>query len=165
MNTETIDNKTKKALYRLISEEWIAATMYEQMVLACIPEERSVIHDLFLQTASDEKNDHYTKLVNFALEQGVEIPCKMSEYSKYALKEVVKQFETWKKNKDAGYYIDEGIRSEQLAVSSYIEILNDEDVCDCLKSFLLEIYYDEIEHLSNLNTLKLAYTVGAQLKL
>lgn len=158
---DKLDKKTEKALCKLISEEWIAATLYEQMVLACKSEERNVIHDLFLQTADDERNDHYAKLVRFAIEKDVEIPCSLKDYAKYAAKSVVKQFDNWKKNKDAGYYIDEGIVSEQDAILSYTEILNDEDVCDCLKGLILEFYYDELEHLSNLNTLKLAYNVGA----
>jgi hypothetical protein len=38
-----IDKKTKLAAYKLLSEEWLAATMYEQMILGCKSDDRHII--------------------------------------------------------------------------------------------------------------------------
>jgi ferritin-like protein len=87
---EKMNNKTKKALYKLISEEWLAANMYESMVLGCKAEARATIDKIFMTTADDEKNDHHLKLVRYAIQMDVDVPCRMDEYSKYAEEAVVK---------------------------------------------------------------------------
>jgi len=157
------EKKVQRAVKKLISEEWIASTFYEQMILACDPAERETIKDLFEKNGIDEKEDHYAKLVKFAEMKGFDIPCKMSDYEMSAGESTVKQFEKWSKGKKADYYIEEAIKAEEDAIKSYSEILNDEDICQCLKNYILEFYYDEVEHLSNLNTLLLAYRVKAKI--
>lgn len=56
-------------------------------------EDRAVIHDEMLETASDEINDHYNKLVVFALTNGYNIPATYNEMKKFADDEDVKLFE------------------------------------------------------------------------
>ena len=165
MNGLDINKKTKTALCKLISEEWIAANLYEQMILGCNPDERHIISDLFVKTSLEEKNDHYTKLINFAAEHDIDIPCKIDDYEKYAAESVFKQFMTWKKDKDASYYIEQALLSEIDAINSYTEIINDEDVCEDLKRLILEMYYDEIEHHSLFSTLNIANSIGSKLKI
>jgi ferritin-like protein len=84
MNELNLNNKTKTALCKLISEEWIAYTMYEQMVLGCNVDERKIIEKLFITIASEEKDDHYYKLIRFASQLNIKIPCKMEDYKKFA---------------------------------------------------------------------------------
>ena len=57
MTDFNLDNNTKKALFKLISEEWIAATMYEQMILGCKAEERHYIDKLFNEIMRGNPND------------------------------------------------------------------------------------------------------------
>jgi ferritin-like protein len=159
------EKKNEKILKKLISEEWIASNFYEQMIYACVPEERDVICDIFLKNRDDEKNDHYAKLIDFCIENGFDVPCKMSDYEMYADENIVKQFDKWSKGKNAGYYIEQAIKSEEDAVKSYLEVLNDESVFDCIKRLVLEFYYDELEHLGNLNSLLIAYNVSAKINL
>ena len=157
------EKKNEKILKKLISEEWIAFNFYEQMIYACVPEERDTICDIFLKNRDDEKNDHYDKLVRFALENGFDVPCKISDYEMYAEESIVKQFEKWTKGKDAKYYIEQAIKAEEDAIKSYTEVLNDDDVFECIKRLVLDFYYDEMEHLGNLNTLLIAYSVSAKI--
>lgn len=164
MTDFNLDNNTKKALFKLISEEWIAATMYEQMILGCKAEDRHYIDKLFNETAEDERNDHYYKLVMFASQFDVKIPCKIEDYKKYAAQDVVKQFDSWKKDKDAKYYIEQVILAEEYAIISYNEVLNDEKIDDNFKRLLLDMYYDEIEHLAQFKTLLLSFSYGMLLK-
>lgn len=159
------EKKNEKILKKLISEEWIASNFYEQMIYACVPEERDVICAIFLKNRDDEKNDHYTKLIDFCIENGFDVPCKMSDYEMYADENIVKQFDKWSKGKNAGYYIEQAIKSEEDAVKSYLEVLNDESVFECVKRLVLEFYYDELEHLGNLNSLLIAYNVSAKINL
>ena len=165
MNYQEINKQTKKAVCKLISEEWIAANLYEQMILGCSSDDRHIIQDLFIKTSSDEKNDHYAKLINYAAENDIDIPCKMSDYTKYAAESVVKQYENWKKGRDASYYIEQALISEVDAINSYTEIINDDNICESLKRLILEIYYDEVEHHSLFSTLNIANSIGAKLNL
>lgn len=155
--------KMQKALNKLISEEFLAATMYRNMIFACIPEERHFIKDLFEETAEDEHNDHFVKLIDLALELGLDVPTKLSDYEKYAGESTVKQQRNFKKDQCAAYYVDEAIKAEVDAIKSYQEILQN---CDCQVSqpIILHNYYDECEHLEKFQTLKIAMNASVQLK-
>ena len=93
------DKNIQNILNRLISEEWIASVMYRQFVVGvCCSEERRQIKDLMLEISEDEMDDHYEKLVAFAEKNGYSAPCQIKDYEKYAGKETVKQFQSWKKD-------------------------------------------------------------------
>ena len=100
------DKKIEKAVKKLISEEWLASTFYEQMILACDPNERDTIADIFRNHANDEKYDHYEKLISFAISNTLEIPCKLQEYDRYSDESLVKLIEKFQKGKKANYYIE-----------------------------------------------------------
>jgi rubrerythrin len=53
--------------------------------------------------------------------------------------------------------------AEEYAIESYTQIINDEDVDISLRNLILEMYYDEIEHLSQFKTLLIAINYGAMM--
>lgn len=164
IDTSKLLKKTDKALKRLISEEWLASHLYEQMILACPGNERPIITDIFSQIEDDEHNDHYSKLINFALANTIiDIPCKVSEYERYADEKLVRIVNKMSKGKDVKYYIDLALESEELAINTYSEILNDENVLDDVKRLILEMYYDEVDHLSTLKSLSIANNIGSKI--
>lgn len=153
---------TQKAINKLISEEWCANELYRSMISACDTKEKEVITKMFTDSADDEYYDHFTKLVKFAEMNEFEVPVKISEYEKHA-EDLFKRINKLKKGEKADYYISEAHTSEEMAMASYSVILNDEDVLPEFKGVILEMYYDEIEHMNNLRTLLMAYRVGAHL--
>lgn len=54
--------------------------------------------------------------------------------------------------------------AEEYAIASYTEVLNDEKIDDNFKRLLLDMYYDEIEHLAQFKTLLLSFSYGMLLK-
>ena len=150
-----IDNTVKKALKKLIAEEFLAWQLYIQMIAASKLEE-SGFAPLFNDLAIDEFDDHYNKLLNFAKIYDCDVPCTNDEYQKYADKKLVKLFNfSIKKNKESIYYIDIALKSEELAIYSYEEILNIDNLDDDFFRLINPIYYEECEHYSRLNTLKI----------
>jgi len=156
------EKKVQKVIGKLISEEWIATELYRSLVISCSEDARMTIAKMFHANADEEYLDHFTKLVNFAISGGLEIPCRFEEYAKKADERAVKLMK-FKKGGDAEYCIGVAIESEELAVESYAEVLNDEEIPQEVKARVFEMYYDEIEHLNNLKTLLLATKVGAYL--
>jgi hypothetical protein len=67
-------------------------------------------------------------LIAWCIEHEINVPCNVNEFEKYADPRVVKQLNTLKKHKDARYYIDEGIKSEQYALESYRNALELDEV-------------------------------------
>jgi ferritin-like protein len=157
------EKKLQKVIGKLISEEWIATELYRSLVIACTDEARETIAKMFNDNANDEYLDHFTKLANFAIANGIEIPCRFEEYAKRADERAVKLMK-FKRGGDAQYCIGVAVESEELAIESYAEVLNDENVPQVFKALILEMYYDEVEHMNNLKTLLLACNVGAYLK-
>lgn len=153
------NDKIQKALNKLISEEWIAGNLYRQMVLACDPEDRLVIKDVFLTISSDEINDHMTSLIEWAISHGYDVPAKTSEFMKYASAADVKQFEKFKTKQKADYYISEAVKSEESAIKSYEEALNIPGIVEYtdLQSILWHIFYDEEKHSQDLVSALIAY--------
>lgn len=137
------EKKIQKVIGKLVSEEWIAAELYRSLVISCTDEARMRIAKMFNTNADEEYIDHFTKLVNFAISSGIEIPCRFEEYVKKADERAVKLLK-FKKDGDAEYCIGVAIESENLAIESYAEILNDEDVPQEVKTLAFEMYYDEI---------------------
>lgn len=150
-----LDRKVNKELQKLISEEFLAWQLYSQFIWAADLEDSVQFAGLFSEIARDEMDDHLNKLVSYAKQRGYDVPCTNEEYLKYAGEPCTKQFKTKiKKAEDLCYYIDEAIEAEQHAVSSYEASMNVDEIPDDLYQILLQIYYEEIEHLSDLRTLK-----------
>lgn len=162
---DKVEKKVQKALNKLISEEWMAGTMYKQMLLACKQDEVKTLVELVHETAVDEIDDHYAKLVKYAVSYGFDVPCHVKDYEKYASDACVKMFNNFKKDQDAGYYITQIIEAEKDAISSYEEILDDEELPQEFLAVVLPNYYDEIEHLENFGTLNIAYNASVQISM
>jgi len=97
MNSD--EKKVQKILNQLISEEWMASIMYKQFILAtCCKDERHQIKDLLMELSEDEMDDHYAKLVKYAIHNGYSVPCQLKDYEEYASDKTVKQFNGWKKD-------------------------------------------------------------------
>lgn len=165
MNDSIIDKKLQDAVRKLISEEYFAYQLYLFSKMAVKKEDRGVLFDLFTTIATDELDDHMKMLIDWCVEYNVDVPCSEAEFKKYADKKVSRQVLQLKKNKDAGYYLDEARKSEELAIASYKEVLNGEDVCQFtdLQSILWKIYYEEAEHLRDIDTTNIAYDAGDDL--
>jgi ferritin-like protein len=76
-----------------------------------------------IDTASDEINDHYAKLIDFALTNGYSIPATYNEMKKFADAEDIKLFEKVQKNKDASYYLKISVEAEIRAIETYEKFL------------------------------------------
>lgn len=158
--------KIQDMLNKVISEEWIAGNLYRQMILGCSADNRSVIKSLFSTIASDELNDHMTSLIDWAIEHGYDVPSKISEFTKYAKADAT-QLEKFKTNQTADYYIAEALKSEQSAVESYTAALDIPEIVNFtdLQSLLWHIFYDEQEHITNLNSALIAYQASVNLNI
>ena len=154
--------KDRKFVGKLISEEWMATELYRSLVISCADGARDTIAKMFQANADEEYLDHFAKLVNFAISRGFDIPCRFDDYAKNADERAVKLMR-FKKGGDAEYCIGVAMESEELAIESYAEVLNDKDVSPDMRALVLEMYYDEVDHLNNLKTLLLATRVGAYL--
>ena len=53
------------------------------------------------------------------MENGFDIPANYNEMKRYADKTDVKEFESCKKDKDAIFYLDKSIASEERAIATY----------------------------------------------
>lgn len=152
--------KLQKWLKRLISEEIIAHDLYIGSVLVCKPDQRNMINDMFVDIANDELDDHAKNMIEWAMANGYDVPFKYKDYEKYASEASVKQFNALKSGEDADYYVDEAIKAETDAISSYEEALQMEDIPADLLPTLTRNYYDELEHIDDLNSLKIACQAG-----
>ena len=159
------DKEIQKAVAKLIAEEWIAGTMYKMMTLACKQDQRGVIKDLFNEIGNDEIDDHFASLVKWCDQFGCYIPCSEDEFNKLADKKLVKLAKEVKKGQDAKYYIEKALESEELAINSYKEVLDEQPVhiYTELQSILWSIYYDEEEHLKDLNSSLIACDANVEM--
>ena len=165
-NEESIVSaKLQKVVQTLISEEYFAYQLYLFSSLAVCKEDRGVVADLFNEIMTDELDDHMKSLIEWCVEYNVDVPCSEAEFKRLAAAKISRQVSQLKKNKDAGYYIDEAVKSEELAIASYKEALEEDEVSQFtdLQSILWNIYYDEAEHLQNINSAKIAYEAGDSL--
>lgn len=152
--------KVQKILNRLISEEMLAYQTYIAFMLAIDPVYLPVVAECFTDIAEDEMYDHHTNLVAFARQNDYDIPCTQKEYEKFASEVSVKTYAGIKKAKDAKFYLEEAIKTEEDAIKSYNEALDDDDVPYELNAILLHNLYDEEEHLEDLKSA--LYAVEAQ---
>lgn len=139
-------------LDKLISDEWFAGNTYKQFVVLACPQAREQIKDLMLETADDELDDHYASLVEFAQQNGYDVPSTYAEMKKHAEKTDVKLFESCKKGQDALFYFTEGVKSEERAIETYEKYVDDNDVKNTepqLQVIIKSNYYDEQQHLED----------------
>lgn len=158
-----VEKNTQKILEKLISEERIAVDFYMGALNNVKPEQRALIHDKFKEIALDEKHDHFKKLVKFATLNGYEVPFKYKDFEKFASKKTVNLFNSLKVGEDALYYIEKAIESEKDAIASYEKALSEEFVFE-LQAVLLNNYYDELEHLEELELLYQCTAMGVVIK-
>ena len=150
---EKKDKKVQDALNKLISDEWFAGNVYKQFVVLVDKRFKPQIEDLMIETSDDELNDHYASLVAFAKQNGYDVPSTYSEMKKYADKADVKLFESCKKDQDALFYLNEGVKSEERAIETYEKYVDSEDLkCEpSLEVIIKNNYYDEQQHLEDFN--------------
>ena len=163
--TGLVESKIAKAVCKLISEEYYAYQLYLFSGLSVKKEDLENVDQLFAEIGKDELNDHMKQLIAWCREYEVEVPASESEFKKLADVKAVKLVSGLKKNKDAVYYINEAIKSEEIAIESYKKALEIDGICllTDLQSLLWHIYYDECEHLDKLNTSKIAVEAGDDL--
>ena len=162
-NTEKTAKSTQKILSKLISEETIAFTLYEGAMSAVKPEFFPFIAKKFQEIADDERNDHWASLRKFAMENGYEVPYKFKDIEKHASDKMVKLLNSLKGGENAVYYIGKAIESEVEAIASFEEAMNSEYVFE-LQPLLLKCYYDEIQHLEDLQLLLECASMGVVMK-
>ena len=162
-NEDKVAKTTQKILNRLISEEVIAASIYEGAVNNVKPEQRKFIEKKFLEIAADEMQDHWKSLTKFATENGFSVPFKFGDIERHASKKMVSKLNGMKPGEDAAYYIQKGLESEVEAIRSFEEALDQEYVYE-LQPILLKCYYDEIQHLEDLQLLARCASLGVELK-
>lgn len=157
--------KLQKVVQAMIAEEYFAYQLYFFSQLAVKAEDRGALRELFAQIAADELEDHMKELVEWCAEYKVDVPATDAEFRRAAAKPMQKVVQDLKKNKNAGYYLDQAIKHEELAIQSYKEALAEREVSQFtdLQATLWHIFYDENEHLANLTTAKTAYEAGADL--
>lgn len=148
-NKTTLDKDIQSTLSKLISDEWFAGNIYKQFVLLVKPEERAQVAEQFLDTATDEIDDHLASLVSFATTNGYDVPTTYNELKKKADKEDVKLFESCKKNEDAIWYAEKAIEAEQRAIETYEKYVDEEYVKKNQDLYVIisNNYYDEVDHL------------------
>lgn len=161
MTTE--EKAIQKTLNKIMSEEMLAHMLYMGCIVATCKCKAVVFEKLFIEIAEDELNDHFINLKKWAVANDFEVPFKMKDYIKYA-PECNKQLDKIKMYEDPLYYIDEAIKSEQFAIASYEEVLQDTtNIPYELNAIMLQNYYDELEHLDDLMIMKYAIEAGAEL--
>lgn len=155
------ENKIQDTLNKVISEEMIANMFYHCAVLIMQPDEVYKVYDMFKTIADDELFDHHKELCKYAVCNGYTIPIQEKEYKKFSDKEQWKIFDSLTKNKEAKYYIEQAINLEKFAIKSYEKILEIDELPYDLNAILQKNYYDELQHLEDLNTLKIADDASA----
>lgn len=155
---KTIKN-TQKILNKLISEEVIAANIYMGAVNNVKPEYLKFIADKFSEIAKDEMEDHWKSLVNFAKMYGFEVPFKFKDIEKYASSKMVAKLNHLKNKEDGLYYVQKAIESEHDAIQSFEEAMQSDYMYD-LQPILLKCYYDELQHLEDLELLMKCMSIG-----
>jgi len=93
----------------------------------------------------------------------VEVPYRDKDVEKFASKKMFRIVDTLKNGQDAAYYIEKAIESEVEAIASFEDAMQQEYVFE-LNGLLLKCYYDEIQHLQELQLLLQCETLGVDLK-
>lgn len=163
-NDENYNPKIQKALNKLISEEIIASEQYIGSIVATCTCQSSEFAQIFEGIADDEYDDHYKKLVAYAIANDYDVPFKWKDYEKHADPKAFRLLSSLKTGEKTKYYIEKAVESEKLAVESYMQIAQDPDLPYEFTSICWQIYYDEVEHLSKLAILNDALAAGAELK-
>ena len=159
---DKIAKTTQKVLNKVISEEILATALYEGSLGNVKPDEMFLIEEKFSEIAKDERDDHLASLVKYATVNGYEVPFKSSEVNKHAAKKLVSLVNGVKSKQDAVYYIEKAIKSEEDAVESYEDVLS-EEVADDLKPLLLKLYYEELQHLDELDLVLKCALLGVKM--
>ena len=163
-NDENYNPKIQKALNKLISEEIIASEQYIGSIVATCTCQSSEFAQMFEDIADDEYDDHYKKLVAYAIANDYDVPFKWKDHEKHAEPKAFRLLSSLKTGEKTKYYIEKAVESEKLAVESYMQIAQDPDLPYEFTSICWQIYYDEVEHLSKLAILNDALAAGAELK-
>lgn len=71
---------------------------------------------------------------------------------------MVEQFDELEENRDATYYVEEALKSEDDAIDSYNEALEDQDLPLALITILQANLDDELEHRDDLSTMLVTLT-------
>lgn len=155
-NKKKTDKDVQTLLTKLISDEWFAGHTYIQFTLLVDKDELAKIADQFIDVASDEMNDHYKNLVEYATNNEYDVPTTYMELKKKADKEDVLAFESGKRGKNALFYINLAIKAEERAISTYEKFVEQDYVKEDhdLMTIVNNNYYDEVEHLSQFKFLK-----------
>ena len=119
---------------------------------------------MFVHIAKDELDDHYKKLVAYAIANDYDVPFKWKDYEKYADPKAFRLLNSLKTGEKTKYYIEKAVESEKLAVESYLQIAQDPELPYEFTSICWQIYYDAVDHLSKLAILNDALAAGAELK-
>lgn len=125
---DSILDNIRKEIYKLISEEYFAYQLYIFSKLAVNSEYINSISQLFDKIAIDEFNDHMLNLVKWCRDQQFDVPCSEKDFKSFANPETYKIIQNLKKNEDALYYVDEAIKSEELAIESYKKAIETKDL-------------------------------------
>lgn len=167
MRSEELTTKTEKnsqkILKKLISEEIIAADFYMGAINSVKPEELHFIVEKFLEIQKDERDDHQAALTKYAMEHGYEVPFKYKDIEKYASKKMVSKFNALKKDETAAYYVKQAIECEKEAIMSFEEAMSQEYDFE-LQPILLSCYYDELQHLEDLQLLLTCTELGVEVR-
>lgn len=161
--------KVQDMLSKLISEEMLANMTYRNAIMAGFDVDKMPVDNFktlnkpFQTIADDELSDHHRALVAFAFTYGYEVPFQDKEFKKFASEKAWKGYDGMKRGQDAMYYIDLMIDLEKDAIKSYEDAMKVSDVPYELYTILQKNYYDECEHLDDLNTLKIVAEAGADL--
>lgn len=158
-----IDDKTQKIINKLVSEEVIAHDFYIACTVASDKDVSREFSKMFISTAADEMDDHCKSICQWALDNGYRVPFKYKEYNKYASKDMIKQLNALKSKQDAKYYVEEAIKSENDAIESYEEAMKYDGLPYELHTIFMKNYYDEQQHLDDLQTLLTAVDANAHL--
>ncbi len=162
--------KVQDILSKLISEEMLANMTYRNAIIAgydpdkvWMTNDAVILNKPFQTIADDELGDHHKALTTFAFINGYTVPFQEKDFKKFASEKAWKGYDGMKRGQDAIYYIDLMIDLEKDAIKSYEDAMKLEDVPYELYTILQKNYYDECEHLDDLNTLKIATEAGAEL--
>lgn len=154
------EQSIQHALNKLVSEERLAYEFYIGCIMAA-GKYSKYISTVFSEIAVDELNDHCAKLTTWGLENGYEIPFKYSDYAKYSGKNQAKSIDKIKQNKEPIEYVELAVENERDSIKSYEELIQKGEMPYELNAILIQNYYDEIEHLKKLNSMKMVFDAGA----
>jgi len=115
-------------LNKLISEEIIAHDQYIGSIVATCKCQSDEFAEMFVDIANDEYDDHFKKLVEYAIANDYDVPYKYKDYEKYADPKVFKLLNSLKSGEKTKYYIAQAVEAEKFAVEGYLTIAQDQDL-------------------------------------